>query len=211
LETPLDAIGAINPQALQTADDEDEEIDVVGLGEEMSTVPHSMDSHQPQSFAIAQPVIFTADSTTQLSMPSVIPGVASIVLPPLSAFSQINTSTPTSSRSTSPTNIKSSRVQPYPTPPHTPKRNTERKRQLHNELERKRREDLNSVFNMLGDVIPSLSVGSKGAPTQTQILQGATSLLKSLKSESTQLATQKDALLSEQSRLKARLAQLASR
>jgi uncharacterized protein (DUF3084 family) len=99
-------------------------------------------------------------------------------------------------------------MQPYPTPPHTPKRNTERKRQLHNELERKRREDLNSVFNQLGEVIPSLTVGSKGAPTQTQILQGATHLLRTLKVDKSHLAAQKESLLLEQSKLQARLSQL---
>lgn len=109
---------------------------------------------------------------------------------------------------------------------HTPKRNTERKRQLHNELERKRREDLNMVFNALGDVIPDLhninnnSNGSpngngtngapaKGsAPTQTQILQGATDYLQHLKETHAELMRQKEEAIAEQAALRARLLEL---
>jgi hypothetical protein len=211
VELSADMGGAINPQALQSStEDDEEEIDVVGLeSDEAREKRQSMEQQQPQSITIAQPVIFATDSTSQLTIPTVIPGMTSIVLPSYSPFSTTSTdATPASSRSTSPTNIKSARMQPYPTPPHTPKRNTERKRQLHNELERKRREDLNSVFNQLGEVIPSLTVGSKGAPTQTQILQGATHLLRTLKVDKSHLAAQRESLLLEQSKLQARLSQL---
>lgn len=210
-ETSSELVGAINPKALQSAaEEEDEEIDVVGLEHDDAREHRQIMElqHRRQSITIAQPVIFTTDSTTQLPIPTVIPGMASIVLPTYTSFPPSTETSPSSSRSTSPTNIKSARMQPYPTPPHTPKRNTERKRQLHNELERKRREDLNTVFNQLGEVIPSLTVGSKGAPTQTQILQGATHLLRSLKSDQSHLAAQREAVLLEQSRLQAKLNQL---
>ncbi|KNC84539.1 hypothetical protein SARC_03242 [Sphaeroforma arctica JP610] len=89
------------------------------------------------------------------------------------------------------------RHQPYP------KRNSERKRQLHNELERKRREDLNSTFNHLGEVIPSLK--ASGTPTQLQILKGAAVYLAELKERSQRLTSSKDQLRAENSRLQERL------
>ena len=94
---------------------------------------------------------------------------------------------------------------------HTPKRNTERKRQLHNELERKRREDLNNVFNALGDVVPDLTgPGKNGQPTQTQILQGATDHLRYLKDNHAELCRQREAALSHQAALRARLMELTA-
>eukprot|EP01134_Creolimax_fragrantissima_P003458 CFRG3458T1 len=96
----------------------------------------------------------------------------------------------------------SKRHQPYP------KRNSERKRQLHNELERKRREDLNSTFNCLGEVIPTLK--ASGTPTQLQILKGAAVFLAELKERNGRLTLSKDQLTNENVRLRERLEALKS-
>lgn len=94
-----------------------------------------------------------------------------------------------------------SRPGPYP------KRNSERKRHLHNELERKRREDLNLTFFRLGELLPNLKTGTS-QPTQVHILQGAALHIRELKEKQTQLVSTRASLQTENQRLQERLREL---
>lgn len=210
-------MGGINPGLLtQFEDDPDLEIDVVGDGDFMQSSPvaltreDSMSSSYTLSSSSSQDLTAMAtDSATVLptQLIPLHPNAAAIMhmnLPGLHSVAAMP-STPAGTHapaaSAAANGAMKSRAGPYP------KRNSERKRHLHNELERKRREDLNQTFFRLGDLLPNFQ-NANTQPTQVHILQGAATYIHELKERHAQLLSTRATVQQEGQRLQERLREL---
>lgn len=201
------SFNSINPalfsSSKSTIDDEEGDIDIETVEDDnLSTA--DFDTFSLADITLSTPLALPASLSafaglTPLSFATSSAAIATSPADSMMDISTPSTSSAASSRSSTP---NKNRAHPYG---HTPKRNTERKRQLHNELERKRREDLNSIFTVLGDVVPALNTSSKAAPTQTQILVGASEYLRELKDNAARLHQMRQEALAESARLQARL------
>lgn len=200
---------SINPalfsSSKSTIDDEDGDIDIETVEDD------NLSSTDFDTFSLADITL-----GTPLALPATLSSFAGLAPLPFAsstsatiatspADSMMGVSTPSASSAASSRSSTPNKNRAHPYNGHTPKRNTERKRQLHNELERKRREDLNSIFTVLGDVVPALNTSSKAAPTQTQILVGASEYLRELKDTAARLHQVRQEALAESARLQARL------
>lgn len=216
---PGSPMGGINPGLLtQFEDDPDLEIDVVGDGDFVQSSPaaltreDSMSSSYTLSSNSSQDLAALAIESATTVLPAQLiplhPNAAAIMhmnLPGLhsvAAMPSTPAGTPAPAASAAAMNgAMKSRAGPYP------KRNSERKRHLHNELERKRREDLNQTFFRLGDLLPNFQ-NANTQPTQVHILQGAATYIHELKERHTQLLSTRATVQQEGQRLQERLREL---